>query len=170
MKTSTFLPLRLAAVLTAAFLAVAAPAQTTTLKHADKSFIEKAAKASMAEVDISRVALERSTNPQVKELAQMVIDDHSRANDALSSIALTKGVTLPAKDMDDTNKWSKKSGKDFDEDYIEKMVSAHKDAVELFEKQANKGGDLDTKTFARDTLPKLQHHLQMALDLKKTVK
>ena len=50
------------------------------------------------------------------------------------------------------------------------MVSDHKDAVELFQKEADKGSDLDVKSFARDTLPKLEHHLEMAIDLKKALK
>jgi|SRR5882724_460819 len=170
MKTFTLQSLRCAALFAAAFLASQASAQMDSLKHSDKAFIEKAAKAGTEEVDISRVAAERTLNPQVKAFAQMVIDDHTAANAALGTIASGKGVSLPATDMEVTNKWSKKSGKDLDEDYVEKMVSAHKEAVELFQKEADKGVDMDTKNFARDTLPKLQHHLEMAMDLKKTVK
>jgi len=169
MKTSIPRVSRFAAALTAALFGLTLSAQTT-LKHADKSFIEKAAKAGTEEVEVSRVAVERSTNPRVKAFAEMVVADHTSANTALASLAASKGITLPARDMDDANKWTKKNGSDFDEDYIDKMVSAHKDAVELFEKQANKGDDLETKTFARDTLPKLQHHLEMAMDLKKSLK
>ena len=44
MKTSTLLPIRCAAVIAAAFFTLTASAQTT-IKHADKSFVEKAAKA-----------------------------------------------------------------------------------------------------------------------------
>ena len=169
MKTSTPLPIRFASVIAAAFLALSAPAQTT-INHADKSFIEKAAKAGMKEVDISRVAVERTSDPRVRAFAEMLVADHSGANDALATIAASKGVHLPAKDVDGAEKWTKKSGKDFDEDYVEKMVSAHKEAVELFEKEADKGEDAETKAFARATLPKLQHHLEVAIDLKKSVK
>jgi putative membrane protein len=169
MKTSTLTLIRYAAVITAAFFSLTASAQTP-IKHADKSFIEKAAKAGQEEIDISRVAVTRTTNPQVRTFAQMIVDDHTSASTALAAIAASKEVKLPVTDMDETEKWTKKSGKDFDEDYIGKMVSAHKDAVELFAKEADKGEDMETKAFARDTLPKLQHHLEMALDLKKTLK
>jgi len=169
MKTSTLLPIRCAAVIAAAFFTLTASAQTT-IKHADKSFVEKAAKAGQEEVDISRVAVERTMNPQVRTFAQMIVDDHTSANEALAAIAAGKEVKLPAKDMDATEKWTKKSGKDFDGDYIGKMVSAHKEAIELFGKEADKGEDADVQAFARATLPKLQHHLEMALDLQKTLK
>ena len=166
--TSLTFTRRVAVATAATFLALGLSAQP--IKHADKNFIENAAKCGMEELAISRVVVERTTNPQVKSFAQMVVDDHSSANDALMSIASAKGVKLPAKDMDDAKKWSKKSAKGLDEDYVEKMVSAHKDAVKLFEKEADKGEDAETKAFARATLPKLQHHLEMAMDLKKTVK
>lgn len=123
----------------------------------------------MEEVSISRVALERTQNPQVKQFAQMMIDDHTAANDKLTSLASNKGVTLP---MDKTNveKWSQRSAKDFDQEYVDKMVSDHKDAVELFEKESLKGTDSDLKSFAADTLPKLQMHLDHAKQLKQQLK
>ncbi len=155
----------------AAFLSFnAATALAQPVDHKDKSFIEAALKAGAEEVDISRVAADRTAVPEVRSFAQMLVDDHTGANEKLAAIAMSKDVRVPAKDMSETNKWSKKSAKDFDHDYIDKMVSAHKDAVELFQKEADKGEDPDTRAFARDTLPKLQHHLEMALDLKKTVK
>jgi len=124
----------------------------------------------MEEVDISRVVAERTSNAQVRAFAQMMVDDHTSANEALASIAASKSVELPAKDTADADGWTKKNGTDLDEDYVKKMVSAHKDAVELFEKEADKGKDAETKAFARATLPKLQHHLEMAMDLKRTLK
>ena len=169
MKTSTLQSFRFAALSAAAFLTLSAAAQTS-ITHADQRFIQKAAKSGMAEVDISRVVVARTMNPDVKSFAQMMADDHAKANEALASIAVAKGVQLPAKDTDTTDKWTKKSGKELDADYLGKMVSDHQDAVKLFTKEGVKGSDVETMAFARDTLPKLQHHLDMALDLQKTLK
>lgn len=172
MKNSTLQSFRFAAVIAAAFLAFSASAQTPppTIKHMDKKFIVKAAKSGMAEVDISRVVAARSTNSDVRTLAQMMVDDHSKANEALTTLAASKGVTFPAKDMDLTDTWTKKNAKDLDADYLSKMVSDHKDAVSLFEKEAEKGEDADAKAFANDTLPKLQHHLAMVVNLQQMMK
>lgn len=139
------------------------------LTHGDRSFVEKAAKAGSEEIAISEVALSRSQNPQVQQLARMIVADHKDASMELSSLATAKGVTLPAKELAPA-KWSKKDGKEFDEDYVEKMVDAHEDAVKLFAKQATDGKDVDVTAFARATLPKLQHHLEQAKDLKKALK
>jgi putative membrane protein len=47
------------------------------------------------------------------------------------------------------------------------QVSAHKDAVSLFERYAKGGDNADLKAFAAKTLPRLKEHLKMAEDLNK---
>lgn len=176
MKTSHLLSFRFVAVLAAAGLAsslmaepVVRPEARPALKHVDQNFLEKAAKANLEEIEISRVVIERTSNPKVREFAQMLVSDHESANDALTAIAADRGVSLPAKDAD-ANKWAKKDGKDFDRDYINKMVSSHEDAVKLFQKEATDGEDAESVAFARKILPKLQHHLEQANDLKRLMK
>src|SRR4051812_45129774 len=56
---------------------------TRDIKRADRDFFTKAAKAGMEEVEISRVAAERTTNPDVRKLAQMIVEDHTAANEEL---------------------------------------------------------------------------------------
>jgi putative membrane protein len=139
------------------------------LKRHDRDFFEKAAKASMSEVEISRVAAERTSNPEVKKFAQMMIADHQAAFDDLASLATAKGVSLPAKELH-PGRWEKRDAKNFDRDYINKMVSDHEDVVKLFEKQAKDGDDPDAVAFARKYLSTLQQHLQQAHDLKRLLK
>jgi putative membrane protein len=149
--------------------ALATTSADAKLSHSDKSFLEKAAKSGNKEVSISQGAMDRLSDPQVKQFAQMIVTDHTGANAELATLAAAKGVTLPVKDsMKAEEKWSKKT-KGVDEDYVEEMVSDHKNAVELFEKAA-KSEDADIAAFARKTLPTLQQHLSVAKDLKKTVK
>jgi putative membrane protein len=140
------------------------------LKRSDRDFLEKAAKAGMEEVQISQVAAERSSNPNVKQLAQTIIADHESANQELTALAATKNVALPAKDATPADKWTKHKADDFDRDYLEKMINAHEDNVKLFDRQARNGDDPEAVAFARKHLPDLQHHLQQALDLKKALK
>jgi putative membrane protein len=168
MKNSIVSSVRFTAALAAAFLAFEASAQT--VKRGDRDFVEKAAKSGMEEVDISRIAAERTSNSSVKSFAQMMVSDHSAANEKLTSLATGKAIKLPAQDTSVSGKWAKRDSKDFDQEYVDKMVSDHKEAVDLFQKEADKGTDPELQAFARDTLPKLQHHLEMAMDLKKTVK
>jgi putative membrane protein len=48
------------------------------------------------------------------------------------------------------------------------QVSAHKDAVSLFERYAKGGDDPKLKDWASKMLPTLRHHLEMAQNLGKT--
>jgi putative membrane protein len=186
MKTN-LLPIAVAVSITGALLPTAAFSQSTvrddrvnttrdvrvveparSLTGADRDFVEKAARASMNEVQISRVAAERTSNPEVKRFAQRMIAEHQGANEQLAALAAGRGFALPAKDPH-PDRWEKRDAKNFDKEYVDKMVADHEDVVKLFEKQANKGEDADTVAFARKHLPKLQEHLQHALDLKRVL-
>jgi putative membrane protein len=137
-------------------------------KKIDRDFFDKAAKASMSEVAISRVAAARTSNPEVRRFAQMMIEDHERASEELGSLAAGRGFSLPAKDPH-PDRWEKRDAKNFDKEYMDKMVADHEDVVKLFEKQAKDGHDADAVAFARKHLPKMQEHLQHALDLKRAL-
>ena len=147
-----------------------APSSTTDatkLAHHDHAFIEKAAKSGMKEVAVSQAVMGSLTNPQVREFANSMVADHTAANNELVNLAARKGVALPAADPKATEKWSDKSG-NVDKKYLHEMIEDHEDAVKLFEK-ACKSDDADIAAFAQRTLPTLQHHLQMAKDLKKSL-
>jgi putative membrane protein len=138
------------------------------LKKGDRDFMEKAAKASMSEIAISRVAAARTSNPEVRRFAQMMIEDHEKAIEHLTSLAGGRGVSLPAKDPH-PDKWEKRDAKNFDREYLDQMVDDHENVVKLFEKHAKDGEDAETVGYARKHLPKLQQHLQHALDLKRAL-
>jgi putative membrane protein len=139
------------------------------VKHADKSFVDDAIKAGREEVAISQVAVQRAQNPKVKEFAQMIVSDHTGVNTELTTIATAKGIAIPGKEVD-VEKWQKKSTKSFDEDYIEKMISGHKDALDLFSKEAKKGGDPELTALAAKTVASLQTHLAKAQEIKAELK
>jgi putative membrane protein len=138
------------------------------LKRGDRDFMEKAAKASMSEVAISRVAAARTSNAEVRRFAQMMIEDHEAAIEQLSGLASSYGVSLPAKDPH-PEKWEKRDAKNFDREYLDQMVDDHENVVKLFEKHAKDGEDVGTVAYARKHLPKMQQHLQHALDLKRAL-
>jgi putative membrane protein len=143
---------------------------TGKMAHHDKAFFEKAAKGGMKEVAVSQAVAGNLTNQSVRDFANMMVTDHTAANTELMALAARKGVTLPdesKKDAKLTEKWSEKGG-NLDKKYIHEMVEDHEDTVKLFEKAA-KSEDADVAAFAQKTLPTLQHHLQMAKDLKKSM-
>lgn len=140
----------------------------------DTEFAVKAADGGMLEVELGKLAQTNAASPEVKKFAQMMVDEHTKANDELKAVAAQKNITLPAtmgeKCQKKYNDLAEKKGNDFDKDYISLMVSDHKDVVDEFEKEADKGNDPEIKAWAGEKLPALRHHLEMAQATEEVVK
>ena len=144
------------------------------LPRADHSFITEAAKGGLAEVELGNLAKDKAQNQQVKDFAARMVQDHSKANDELKTIASSKGVQLPTEvdksTQKEKDKLSKLSGAKFDREYMSHMVKDHKKDVKEFSKEAKSAKDTEVKNFASTTLPTLQEHLQMAQSTEQAVK
>lgn len=240
---------------------------------ADATFVEEAYVAAQSEIRLSQLAVRQSSDPAVKQFAQQLIDDHTKANDALRGVAEGKGFTLPTdistttgttgsmgsmgSSMDegtmtgermgagdnhmgsgstipsggtaapsdtygarenDLNRGSttgspgigtgpiagtgsttggtevtarptytaltatqrtavkkyddlaKKTGADFDKNFMSAVIDSHKKSIRLFEKESKTGNDPEFKGWATSTLPTLRHHLEMAQTIEKDLK
>ncbi|OWK70076.1 DUF4142 domain-containing protein [Pedobacter sp. AJM] len=133
--------------------------------EADAKFATTAAAGGMAEVELSKLALQKSSNTQIKEFATMMVTDHGNANTELMGIAKTKNITLPTtvdadhqKKLDDL---SKKSGAEFDKAYVSDMIDGHKSTLKLMEDESRDAKDTELKAFANKTAPIVQSHLVM---------
>jgi putative membrane protein len=137
-------------------------------------FAVEATNGSMMEVAMGKLAQEKGTNERVKAFGTMMVNDHSKAEQEIKDLSAKKSITLPADLSDDTKKHmddlSKKSGKDFDKSYIDMMVDDHEEDVKAFEKASNDVSDEEIKTWARNTLPTLQAHLDSAKAIKEALK
>ena len=147
------------------------PSQVT---EDDTKFAVMAADAGMAEVELGKLALSKSSNADVKQYAQMMVDDHTAANNKLMAISSSKQITLPASISDKHKKhvedMSKMSGKDFDKHYISMMVDDHGEVVDAFKKENENTKDTDLKNFTSEILPTLMKHLDQAKALKDKMK
>ena len=130
----------------------------------DAKFATDAANGGMTEVELGKLALSKTHIASLKKFAQMMVDDHGKANDELKAIAQKKNITLPdAPDNDHKQKIAdleKKQGKDFDKAYVEAMIDGHKKTLDLMEKEAKDGKDADLKAFAEKTAPTVKMHLE----------
>jgi len=140
---------------------------------ADSAFITDTLSGGIFEVEMGKVALEKSSNEGVKQFAQRMVDDHSKAGDELRELASSKGMN-PSQEMkkahrDMFDKLSKLSGAAFDKAYMNHMVKDHVKDVSAFRKEAREGKDPEVKAWASETLPTLEEHLKMARDLSKKV-
>ena len=139
---------------------------SSSLTGDDKEFISKAGMGGLAEVRMGTLALEKAASADVKQFAQRMVTDHSKANDELSQLAMAKGATLPAELHGDHQKafehLSMLSGAEFDKAYMKHMVEDHQKDVAEFERAAGGATDADVKAWAGKTLPTLREHLQQA--------
>jgi putative membrane protein len=128
----------------------------------DADWAVEIANAGMTEVELSKLAVNKATTQRLKDFANMMITDHTKAGDQLQQIAASKNIALPAnlneasqKKLDDLNK---KTGKDFDKAYIDDMLGGHKKAVDKIQKGTTDLKDADLKNFATQVLPTVQMH------------
>jgi len=131
-------------------------------------FVSKAAQDGMTEVELGKVALDKSKDAKVREFAQRMVTDHGKANRELASIAKQKGIDAPQKlDTEHQNmvrKLEAQDGEAFDLEYSRHMNMDHDKAIDLFE-ATSKSSDTDLAGFAKKTLPTLKEHKQMASKL-----
>ena len=138
-----------------------------TAAMTSEEFVKKAAEANASEI-ASRLALDQAQDPAVKSFAQQMINDHTKAGEQLKTIANSKGHQVPDS-ADMTHKTAilelkAKSGHAFDTAYTEQMRRDHANAIELFSNAANSSQlDPESRQFAKQTLPTLQHHPQLAM-------
>ncbi len=147
-----------------ATLTVAAPLAFAAESTSDTSFFHKLAEGGMAEVDFGKLAEQKSTNPKVKSFAQMMVKDHSAANEKLESLASSQHITLPrtldaAHDAEKT-KLEGLTGQSFDKSYIQSQVKAHEKTLNLLEKEISSGQDPQAKALAQQVLPTIREHME----------
>ena len=169
-----FLPLLGAVLVVPSFALAQNPPAPTDMKMspmasaADRSFADKVALAGMTEIDASRLALEKSKDESIRTFAQRMIDDHTRAADALKVAASKEGITIPseldAKHQVAIDKLRALSDAQFDAAYTAQMIQDHKGAVALLKKEASSSRSA-VQEFASSTLPTIESHLKMAEDL-----
>ena len=151
------------------FLAIAgastAAAAAQTDSPSPQTFVQKAAQDGMTEVELGKVALEKSQNPEVRNFAQRMVTDHGKANSELTTLAKQKGIDAPKK-LDAEHQamvqnLKAKDGASFDSEYSHHMNMDHSKAISLFE-AVSKSPDKDFAGFAKKTLPTLKEHKEMA--------
>jgi putative membrane protein len=135
-------------------------------------FVKEAAMSDMTEIAASKLGQERG-NAQEKAFAGQMITDHTKTSEELKSMAPADAkaaipTSLDGSSQSKINKLMNAKPDDFSSNFDAMQVSAHKDAVSLFERYAKGGEDPKLKDWAGKTLPALQHHLEMAQKLGKT--
>jgi len=140
----------------------------------DKHFMKSAMEGDMAEIQLSELALQKSSNDQVKQFAQRMIDDHTKLDAQIKPMATQAGVEAPAelsaKHKAAVAKLQTLSGEQFDREYIKDMVNDHREVDQAFQSEGTAAKSPDLKSAVTQAEPIIAEHLRMAQDLEKSMK
>ena len=118
----------------------------------DGEFVQDVAVMNMAEVELSRAALDKATSADLKTFAQQMIDGHNAAGSALKSAVSGHSIEWPAqldeKHRDAVDDMTKKQGPDFDRDYTKAMVEGHQNLAAKLESRLDLQSVAEWKTAA----------------------
>jgi putative membrane protein len=132
----------------------------------DVAFVRQATESGRKEVNSAREALPQLKTPELKRIAEMLVNDHSNANVRLAKIAEAKqwpvlGPQAPAAPPSGT------ASSDFDAKWTAEMIAGHERSIALYKAQASGGEDKELRKYAKDTLPTIEHHLAELKSLQK---
>jgi putative membrane protein len=131
-------------------------------------FLAQAGSANEWEIESSQLALQMSTNPGVRSLANVIIADHTAMGQQVAAAASSAGLPPPAPTLLPPQQAmldqlrSAGSGPAFDMAYQQAQISAHQQAIQLMQNYAAQGDVPALRTVASQAIPVMQKHLAMA--------
>jgi len=159
----------LAITLAGALAATGAMAQTKQSDKDSQKFIKAAIQGDIAEVDVGKLAQEKSQNDAVKQYGAMLVKDHGDHKAKAEQVASELGVESPTGSsiMQKATyaKLKMLSGATFDRSFAKAMVKDHQEDIKEYRKETSKNDAAGQ--LAKDTLAVLQKHLQAAQSLEK---
>lgn len=131
-----------------------------------EDFIKEAAMSDLLEIDAAKIAQQKGDADE-KKFAEAMITDHDKTSTELKGLVPSDMTSAIPTSLDNSSqkkldKLNDAKPNDFASEYDPMQVSAHEDAVSLFERYSKGGDNAKLKDWASKTLPALQHHLQMA--------
>lgn len=145
----------------------------------DSKFMMEASLGGMRQLELSRVAVQKATNAEVKAFAEAEVAEQEMLSEKMKELAAKKGVTLPtapdAKTQAMMMKMQNMSGTAFDQAYVKEAgVKGHQKLEKMFSSYQTKGTDADLKAVVEMALPMIRQHLatsqKMMTDMKKMKK
>jgi putative membrane protein len=131
----------------------------------DNAFVSKALEGGMAEVQLGKLAVEKSSNEDIKQFGQKMVDDHTKLGDQMKQVAEQMNVKVPdslsSKDKSTVAKLQALNGDSFDKAYIKDMVKDHKKDEKDFKSAANRATNPALKEAATQGAQVVGEHLQL---------
>jgi putative membrane protein len=129
----------------------------------ERNFFRDAASDNTLEIRLCKLAEERATDPQVKQTAQMMEQDHTQANQLIKQLADQNHLDVSTDDLTPVDEACLKQmqdlqGDEFTHKFVFGQVGDHA-RDELILAFHTKNGPQDVQEYCTQVLPKVQHHL-----------
>ena len=135
-------------------------------------FLKGASLSSIMEVELAKIAQQKTSNQSVKSFAQMMETDHTRVFNEMKKLATDKKILLPivmeSSGTDSLKALQNLSGSAFDQSYMQLMISSHEASIKNFERGAD-NRDLAVNKFASAKIDILKSHLNSARSIYNTL-
>jgi predicted outer membrane protein len=142
-------------------------------RQMDRRFLGQVTQASLLNVAMGKLAVEKSSNDAVKEFGKKMVTDHERGLAIFKKVATKDGVTveerLDSKHQERLDKLAKLSGPEFDRAYMKDQLKAHQRMVSYFQSEADNSTESTATKMANNMLPAVQRHLSDAKELNKSL-
>jgi len=133
---------------------------------ADKLFVLMAAVDNQCEIQLAQQAQQKAQSPQVKQLAQQIVQDHQSAQQQLQQTAQALRLQLPqgiqSIEQQKIQIMASLPSDQFDKQFVSHNQAAHAKAVTKYQAVSQLAQNDQVKQYASQTLPRLQHHFQQA--------
>ncbi len=152
-----------ALVAAAGALALAAGPAAAAPSQQDQEWLVAAHQSNLAEIAAGQAALQQATTPAVREHGQMLIDDHTRLDAALTPVAQQLGVTLPGEPSEAQQQAlaavTAQQGAAFDRAWVESQIAGHRATLAAGQQELAAGTEQAVKDLAAASAPVVQGHL-----------
>lgn len=134
----------------------------------DAAFVRQALQDQTAEIELSKIAQNNSTNPEIIDFAKATARDETQANQVLRELATKKGIRVsPAPDAEHAAMariLGCKNGTQLDAYYAEDMTRIDDKMIQLYRAESA-DHDRDIAAYAQSTLPQEERHEKRAQSL-----
>jgi putative membrane protein len=131
----------------------------------DKAFVHDALEGGLAEVQLGKLAVQKSNNEDVKQFGQKMIDDHTKLGDQMKQVAQQMNVkpptSLSSKDRATIKNLKAMAAGSFDKAYIKDMIKDHEKDRSDFQAAANRTSNPALKQVATQGAQVIDEHLQL---------
>jgi putative membrane protein len=129
----------------------------------DADFVVTTVEGSYAGIKFAQLALNKSSNTDLKGIAERIEKDNSRILNDLKDLSYKKGIAIPVEESKNTKKdiqdLQKEEQQEFNEDWLELLTDQHKRVIKNFESTGEKTQDTELKSWINSTLPALRSRL-----------